>query len=161
MNFTQIPNVSSNICTAVILKWTAREIKMILATNTCHTKTCKYDHRKEKFRNIHIHRFPKEKTLILKWEKACGKSFLITIWLLIQITVATWQHMVSVTYGFLLAVRNVCAKRWRKSTEFTMGPFTMGGTKTKLWYFNQRNRLNRTVSWRGNNDREFVSHRRI
>ncbi|KYM75874.1 hypothetical protein ALC53_13939 [Atta colombica] len=42
--------------------------------STCQVKTCKNDHRKKEFRNVHFYRFPKEKTLMLKWKEACGKE---------------------------------------------------------------------------------------
>ncbi|KYN15722.1 hypothetical protein ALC57_12019 [Trachymyrmex cornetzi] len=48
---------------------TARETKM----STCQIKTCKNNHRKAEFSNIHFYRFPKE-ALILKWKVACGKE---------------------------------------------------------------------------------------
>ncbi|XP_018300820.1 uncharacterized protein [Mycetomoellerius zeteki] len=42
--------------------------------STCQVKTCKNDHRKKEFRNVHFYRFPKEKSLIVKWKEACGKE---------------------------------------------------------------------------------------
>ena len=42
--------------------------------STCQVKTCKNDHRKKEFRNVHFYRFPKEKALMLKWKEACGKE---------------------------------------------------------------------------------------
>ena len=71
---TDNPNAANlNICTAITFnnfEVTAREIKM----STCQVKTCKNDHRKKEFRNVHFYRFPKEKTLMLKWKEACGKE---------------------------------------------------------------------------------------
>ena len=71
---TNNPNAANlNICTAITFnnfEVTARETKM----STCQVKTCKNDHRKKEFRNVHFYRFPKEKALMLKWKEACGKE---------------------------------------------------------------------------------------